>query len=102
MKVVIELDEMDKNKKNIGLQKFFKASKDLQKKFHAIKMDDEGVIHVRAIAISKALTIQGDGDFDVGDPILETSVQDEISMEVETVDTFEHNGFVSVDKIVED
>ncbi len=102
MRIHIDLAEKDKTGKNIGLQKLFRACKDSPRKFYTHKMDGEGAIHFRTYSPSKQVTIQGDGDFDMGDPILIEQEEDEMGYPSKEVSVFEHNGFVEVEKIVED
>ena len=80
-KVVVELDEENKDKENIGLDKFIKATKDATKKFYALKSDGEA-FHYKAIAVTKALTFVGEGDFYFDDPLMHTAIKDEETGEV--------------------
>jgi len=99
----VKLDEENRDKENIGLKKFFKASKEATRKFDAFKSDGEGVFHYKAIAVTKALTFIGEGDFYFDDPIIHTAIKDEETGEViGDSDQFADNGFVMVEKIVED
>ncbi len=101
MKVVMKLDEVDKKKHNIGLSKFFNAAKDASKKYVTTTLvgRDEPVFYVKAIAVSRALTIIGEGKLMQDDY---TDGETDERGELKITDKFENAGFVYVKKIVED
>lgn len=92
MKAYVKLDKED------GLERFLGLAKDSTRKLVHINdtAQDEENIYVKAVAITRVLTVVGEGFLNRSD--LRISVTEE---EPES-DIFARNGFIYVDKIEED
>lgn len=96
MKVYVKLTKKDKEGKDVeDLERFFNLTKDATRKFYTYIQDPEvedlGFFRVKAVAITRAVTVIGEGILDPNDFLIGG-----------TLNVFENQGFAYVDKIVED